>query len=303
MFKAARIAYKDKKYQDALDGFQQAFGLDPRPAMLYNIALCQQKLGILHAARGTLLRFLEQNPHSKARPKVEKKMAEIEAELQERDGADEPGQEPPPGAKPGKSPTTKPVKPEPYNRTGLSVYASLGVGALSSDLNDQYGSLLLDFSPSLGIGVGIMHRPLAFLAYGLRITWAAQGITSPLGTPDSAFFFETAGLVEFFPLGLFLKRSRFDPFIGFGAGYGQLTADLGTENWHLKGATLHISAGTHIFVNRWIAIGAVLSYKHAIWTTYCVAETCVETGDVDQDIAKTFPSMFFIGAEGAFHFL
>ena len=299
-FLKARAAFKAQRYQDALDGFQAAYENDPRPEMLYNIGLCQHKLGQLPAARDTYRRFLEEKPNSKARPKVEKKIAEIDATLKEpyeQDPADKPTTDQ------GSQPTPPPPPSEPYNRSGLSLYASVGVGALTSDLKDKYGSTYLDYSPSAGIGVGVMHRPLDFLAYGLRLTWAAQGVSASAGTAASAFFFEAAGLVEFYPLGLFAKGTRFDPFIGLGIGYGQVGVDLVIDRWDLRGATIHISTGMHIFVNRWIAVGAVLSYKAGIWTSACDSNSCLSIDELDADIADSLPGLFFIGAEGSFHFL
>jgi len=312
-FKAARAAFKEKKYKDALAGFEEAYGIDPHPVMLYNIALCQQKLGRPEDALDTLKRFLAEEPDSKARPKVEKKIAELEAKLKKEDESDEPGQQPAkpvpakpgPGAEPGETPgKTAPVASV-YNREGLSVYASIGYGSLSSDQRDKSNNLLFDFSPSVAVGVGVEHRPLDFLSYGMRMTWSALGVSSPYSSinPDSAFFFEAAGLAEFWPLALFMEWSRFDPFIGLGVGYGQVTVNIPNNTWNYYGATLHLSMGVHVFVNSWISVGGVLSYKAGFWTSVCDSSGCLDAADMDPDFKGSLPSMISLGAEGSFHFL
>ena len=42
---AARAAYADRRYADALEAFLDAFALNPSPRLLYNVALCAQLSG------------------------------------------------------------------------------------------------------------------------------------------------------------------------------------------------------------------------------------------------------------------
>jgi hypothetical protein len=305
-FKNAHAAYKKKRYQEALDGFQVAFEADPRPEMLYNIGLCQHKLGQLETARDTFRRFIEQKPKSKARPKVEEKIKEIEAELARRKKRDR--DRPPPRVRPA----PPPPPPAEYNRTGLQLQASLGLGAFTRTTKDSKGNDLITYTPSLAVGIGIFHRPLRFLSYGARLDWSAVG-ASPASTPTTnypAWFIEAAALAHFYPLGIFLPHSRFDPFVGLGVGYARTAVDMNGSMWTLEGPTLHISLGLNVFLNRWIGVGLVMSFKQPFWLEYCldtaagstIPSGCTDVSDVDADTADSLPGMFIIGAEGSFHF-
>lgn len=304
-FLGARAAYKAQHFQEALDGFQAAYALDPRPEMLFNIGLCQHKLGKLETARDTYGKFLEERPDTKARPKVEQKIAEIDATLKKPYELQE--DKPPGGDAPGtpQDPPQPSVAPRVYKRTGLQVFADLGISALTSNISSTTGSTYLQFTPSAGVGVGVLHRPLSWLAYGARLTWAAQGITVNDSTVSSAtaWFFDGSGLVEFYPLAPFLGWSRFDPYIGLGMGYGQITVDTDKYSFIARGATLHINTGVNLFVTRWIGVGGFIRYMHGIWTEACGSDGCFSIENVDQDVKDSLPGMFLIGAEGAFHFL
>ena len=305
-FKAAHAAYKEKRYQEALDGFQAAYEADPRPEMLYNIGLCQQKLDQLEAARDTFRRFVEEKPDSKSRPRVEKKIQEIEAELARRQKGD--GDPPPPGDR--SAPPVEPAPPIPpveFNRTGLQLQVGLGIGALTSTLVDSNGIDRIAYTPSVGLDMAVQHRPLDFLSYGARITIAAVGVNTPnnVTVERSGFFLEGAVGAEFYPLGIFLKESRFDPFIGVGVGYGQVSHDIDGTKSSIQGPTLHISAGMQVFLNRWISVGLVLSYMNPFWLSFCVdnqvTASCTDVPDLSQNEIDSLPRMFFVGAEGAFH--
>jgi tetratricopeptide (TPR) repeat protein len=235
-FLGARAAYKEKRYQEALDGFQAAYRADPRPEMLYNIGLCQFKLGQLEAARDTFRSFLEEKPDSKARPKVEEKLAEIEEQL--------PGE----AAQEEEQPA-EPAPPVDYKRKGLQVLADLGIGGVTS--NSSY-------TPSLGIGAAVQHRVLPYLAYGARLTWSAVGTGS---SSSVSWYFEGAAHAEFYPLPLFLENSRWDPWVSLGVGVGHFQ-DGGSG---YSGPSLHMGLGLHIFLRNWVGLGPALRYMHGFW--------------------------------------
>jgi len=55
----AKLAYKDKKYGQAFALFEKAFAVQPRPAFLYNMAKCKEKLAEYAEAVQQLERYLE----------------------------------------------------------------------------------------------------------------------------------------------------------------------------------------------------------------------------------------------------
>jgi hypothetical protein len=265
--------------------------------MLYNIGLCQHKLGQLPAARDTYRRFLEERPNSKARPKVEQKIAEIDATLKKQGGTSNA----PAGATDVLPP---PPPPTVYKRTGLQIYADLGFGGLTSNPDDKTTSYTPTFGASAAIGVGVQHRPLPYLAYGMRMSWSNLTVADSQGNSiGDGWFFNIAGQAEFYPFGLLLKWTRLDPYIGIGIGYGQVTAILTGTNYNydleLYGATLQVSTGVNVFLNSWISLGLAIRYNHGFWTTACVKSG----GCGSPDQVGNAPGLFVIGIEGGFHLL
>ncbi len=55
----AKLAYKDKKYAQAAALFEKAFAVQPRPAFLYNLAKCKEKMAEYAEAVKQLERYLE----------------------------------------------------------------------------------------------------------------------------------------------------------------------------------------------------------------------------------------------------
>ena len=242
---------------------------------------------------------MDEKPDSKAAPKVEEKIKEIEAELARRARADK---APPPQKKP--EPPSKPPPPAravKYKRTGLQLLANLGFGALTSDLADSNGKAVASFTPSIGIGFGVQHRPLRFLSYGARLNWSAIGVE--LLPSTTGWYFEGAVLAEFYPIAIFMPSSRFDPYVGLGVGWGHFQMDQSSSYWAFRGPTLHISTGLQVFVSRWLSLGVALQYKHAFWIDSCADGNCTAVSDLPSKIRDSLPGLFFLAAEGAFHLL
>jgi tetratricopeptide (TPR) repeat protein len=73
--------YEVGEYRQALDEFKAAHLAKPDPAFLYNIAQCHRQLGDLDLAATMYRRYLVASPNAKNRTEVEKRVAEIEADL------------------------------------------------------------------------------------------------------------------------------------------------------------------------------------------------------------------------------
>jgi tetratricopeptide (TPR) repeat protein len=69
-------AYNAGRYEEAIKEFELAYRLSARPALLFNIARAESKLGHEEAAIAFLRRYLEEKPNASDAPAV---LAEIEA--------------------------------------------------------------------------------------------------------------------------------------------------------------------------------------------------------------------------------
>ena len=99
------------KFEAAIDAYERAFGLDPQPAFLFNIALAHRrqyeidgKLEHLARARELYRNYLKLEPHGGNRAGVEKLIAELTARIDQARARAEPA--PPPIA-----PTPPPAPP------------------------------------------------------------------------------------------------------------------------------------------------------------------------------------------------
>jgi len=91
------------KFDAAIDAYERAFGLDPQPAFLFNIALAHRrqyeidgKLDHLARARELYRNYLRLEPQSSRRAGVEKLIGELTAKIDEARARPEPAQAPAP---------------------------------------------------------------------------------------------------------------------------------------------------------------------------------------------------------------
>jgi hypothetical protein len=80
-FLAGNDYYTQGRYQKAVEEFQEAYRLDPRPLLLYNIAQTWEKLGELDKAVDAFKRFLEADPGNDDKAMIESKIASLEERL------------------------------------------------------------------------------------------------------------------------------------------------------------------------------------------------------------------------------
>lgn len=151
--------YERGEFRAALARFQDAYELAPFPAMLFNIARCQEKLGDLAAAILSLERFLVVAPMD-AREDAEQRLVELRA----RRAAAAPSTGSP-------SPVSPSTGAAPVAALRLAVVPTsaavdrrvrrrriaIGVGVASS-------IVVL----GLGLGLGLAERPTALAPFDLR---------------------------------------------------------------------------------------------------------------------------------------
>lgn len=81
IFKEAESAYKLQKFEEALNGFQEAYELISEPLLLFNIAQCYRQLGRLGEAKKAYQTFLRDAPKSSLRANAEERIKELDAEI------------------------------------------------------------------------------------------------------------------------------------------------------------------------------------------------------------------------------
>jgi tetratricopeptide (TPR) repeat protein len=80
-FEAGAEAYEAEQYERALECFQKAYDLSPRPVLLFNIAKTEDKLERKREARDHYKRFLAAVPDAANRTQVERRIDELGTEI------------------------------------------------------------------------------------------------------------------------------------------------------------------------------------------------------------------------------
>ncbi|MCA9526752.1 MAG: PEGA domain-containing protein, partial [Myxococcales bacterium] len=77
-------AFQAGNFEEAAEYFKEAFSIEPRGNLLYNIGLCYEKAGRTDEAVKFYQRFVSALPNSPKRPAVQRKIDELKTELQGR---------------------------------------------------------------------------------------------------------------------------------------------------------------------------------------------------------------------------
>ncbi|MFO8071829.1 MAG: PEGA domain-containing protein [Polyangia bacterium] len=140
-FMAGQDYYTQGRYEKAIEEFKEAYRLDPRPLLLYNIAQAHEKLGDLYEAVDYLKRYLEAEPDSEDRTTLLNKVANLEARI----------------AKTGveitcnQAEATVYVDGEEKGKTPISEVIALPVGAHKVQVSKQG---FADFTINVGVSAG-----------------------------------------------------------------------------------------------------------------------------------------------------
>lgn len=81
LFEAGRIAFGNRRYTQALEMFERAYELSPRPALLYNLGSTLDRLRRDREAVDAFRRYLEGEPNSPRRAEVEERITILEQQL------------------------------------------------------------------------------------------------------------------------------------------------------------------------------------------------------------------------------
>lgn len=89
LFQSAREAFAEGEYERALSGFQQAYDLSHRPALLYNIGTTLDRLRRDDEALAIFEQFLREDPQTPNRAEIESRVAQLRAGIQARQAREE----------------------------------------------------------------------------------------------------------------------------------------------------------------------------------------------------------------------
>lgn len=89
LFQSAREAFAVGEYDRALAGFQQAYDLSRRPALLYNIGTTLDRLRRDEEALAIFEQFLREDPETPNRAEIESRAAQLRAGIQARQAREE----------------------------------------------------------------------------------------------------------------------------------------------------------------------------------------------------------------------
>jgi tetratricopeptide (TPR) repeat protein len=93
-FEAGRQHFEDGSYERALEEFNRAYELSPRPVMLFNIGATQERLAMLDEAAATLERYVREVPEAPNRSQVERRIDNLRRRIAARAaGEADPGED------------------------------------------------------------------------------------------------------------------------------------------------------------------------------------------------------------------
>jgi tetratricopeptide (TPR) repeat protein len=90
LFQSGQVHYDLKEYAEALKEFKDAYRVVQDPVLLFNIAQCHWMLGQNQEALGFYRNYLRRAPEAPNRPTVEKRVQEIERDIQSGKKATQP---------------------------------------------------------------------------------------------------------------------------------------------------------------------------------------------------------------------
>ena len=79
LFERGQDEYEQKRYQEAADTFMAAYQIKPSASLLYNAAVCKEKVGDRAGAAALFRRYLEERPDARDREQVTARIASLDA--------------------------------------------------------------------------------------------------------------------------------------------------------------------------------------------------------------------------------
>jgi len=131
-FEAAQTHFETGSYEDAIREFEAAYRLSGRSALLYNVYLCQERLGNLEAAIDYLARYLEADPETSNASALRLRLEKLRARAAAAAKRDEPVETPVVTAEPVARPADLPAQPGNAYRPAMIAALTIGGVGLAS---------------------------------------------------------------------------------------------------------------------------------------------------------------------------
>ncbi|MDD9934230.1 MAG: hypothetical protein OXT09_11540 [Myxococcales bacterium] len=209
-FQQGRQAYNGGNFQQALDAFQRAYQLSPRPELLFNIGQAADRLRMDDLALSSFKQYLAELPQAHNREQVENRVRALEAVIAQRDAREaEAGAAPPPAPAPTPTNVADPVDPVPppappserplplgpllLGGGGVAlVGVGLAFGAMAKSEEDEYAMLevsdaaqahsaadTFDSAESKALVSNVLIGAGAAVVTGAVVWWALDGDDEP----------------------------------------------------------------------------------------------------------------------------
>jgi hypothetical protein len=78
-FDRAQYMYEKRSYAEAIHDFDAAYVFKASASLLYNVAVCREKLGDSRAAAATCRRYLAESPLARDRKPIEQRLLALES--------------------------------------------------------------------------------------------------------------------------------------------------------------------------------------------------------------------------------
>lgn len=87
LYRAGETAFRAGEYEAALDLFQRAYGLSPRPRLLHNMAVCADRLRQDARAADLYSQYLEREPQAENREEIEGRVRALRRAIERNEQA------------------------------------------------------------------------------------------------------------------------------------------------------------------------------------------------------------------------
>jgi tetratricopeptide (TPR) repeat protein len=175
LFEESRELYREGRFAEAADRLERAYAIDPAPVLLYNLARARESNGDVDQAIDAYRRYLEEEPSTRDRGAIERRLETLERQRAERLAAENPREPPPPV-----------VVVAPESGPSAWPWITLGVGGASliaATLMGVFASASHDDAvaePSFSQAVSLQDRAETF-ALTANVLFAAGGAIAIAG--------------------------------------------------------------------------------------------------------------------------
>lgn len=184
LFKQSEKSYREGRVEEAVGFLKEAYALDPRPVILYNLARAYEALGNVKDAIDAYKRYLDADPKAPDRGGLEQRIGSLERQQREKEELERKRATPLPATSASAQPTAPPppppkrASPVPWVVAGLGlagVGAGLALGATAKSKHDAASA------ENGGLAASELQSSANSLALGANIALIAGGVIAGAG--------------------------------------------------------------------------------------------------------------------------